>query len=85
MGEVVWSEREYASLEHLDRAAAECVAEVEAQRLSAHWGYVQWKRQSKNVWRIWEPGEDRLECTVKIIEHPDIQIADEIDIYATDV
>jgi hypothetical protein len=70
-----WTETYYATLEHLTAEDAAWAAEVEAERLSAHWGHVRVRRWGRRTWKVWEPGEDWVTGWVRVVDHPDLDHA----------
>lgn len=62
-----WEEYENLQLERLGESEACGLAEIHAQRLSAHWGYIQWKRWGKRTWKIWEPGDEGVDAWVRVV------------------
>jgi hypothetical protein len=61
-----WEESDTLELDRLGEPEACDLAEIHAQRLSAHWGHIQWRRRGKRSWRIWEPGESGVEAWIRV-------------------
>jgi hypothetical protein len=61
-----WSEFEPLDLSRLSYDDAVEQAELHAQRLSAHWGHVRYRRWGRYSWRVWEPGEGGVDGWVRI-------------------